>query len=165
MSSYQQIENVLGCKLPSRITFFDPNGPPYVHSALLINDRTGEIIAYSVNKCISSTLNDLSVRTTVHAEQELLYAIDKQMKEKRVPKSRRRGQKTLVSLRFNRNGKISQSKVCTSCANMISNKYKGYINNIIYCDENNVLCNVSIDQMCNISKLSSRQLAAKQAKL
>ena len=165
MSNYIKIEDLLGCKLPSLIKFFDPNGPPYTHSALLLNDRTGEIIAYAVNKCICSRLDDLSTRITVHAEQELLYAIDKQMKEKRIPKSRIRGKKTLVSLRFNRNGKISQSQVCRSCANMISNKYRGIINSISFCDENNILCNVSIDEMCKMSKFSSRQIAAKHVNL
>ena len=163
MTNFKEIENILGCKLPSIITYLDRNGPPFVHSALLINNRTSEILAYAVNKCVCSRLVDLTARITVHAVQELLYAMDRQIKEKRIPKSRMRGQKTLVSLRFNRNGKISQSQVCTACANMISNKHRNYINNISYCDENNILCTVSIDKMCKISRLSSRQLAAKDA--
>ena len=86
MTNFKEIENILGCKLPSIITYLDRNGPPFVHSALLINNRTSEILAYAVNKCVCSRLVDLTARITVHAEQELLYAMDRQIKEKRIPK-------------------------------------------------------------------------------
>ena len=39
---YEEIEDEIGCKIPDAIKYIDPNG---LHAALLINDRTGEVLA------------------------------------------------------------------------------------------------------------------------
>jgi hypothetical protein len=43
---------------------------------------------------------------------------------------------------------MGHSRVCAACAQMISNKCRDWISNIVYMDDNNTLRDVSIDEMC-----------------
>ena len=150
MANYEEVEKRLGCELPNAIKFYDPGGPGIVHVALLFNQRTRNILSYAINKRVCPDTIPDNAQITVHAEQELLqrHCIAK-------PKSQIRGVKSLISLRFNRNGRMGNSRVCTACANMISNKCKNMIDNVIYVDREQNWHEISIEEMCEIATPSS----------
>jgi hypothetical protein len=147
MQTYKDIEERLGCQLPAAIKYVSENTPLIQHVALLFNQRTRQILSYATNKriCEQKYYADCCTRISIHAEQELLNKCSRQL---RIPKNQFRGQKTLISLRFNRSGQMGHSRVCAACAQMISNKCRDWISNIVYMDDNNTLCDVSIDEMC-----------------
>ena len=148
MQTYEDIEERLGCRLPDAIKYVSANSPLIQHVALLFNKRTKQILSYATNKRICDETNyvrDCRTRISVHAEQELLNKCGRQM---RIPKNQFRGQKTLISLRFNRSGQMGHSRVCLACAHMISKKCRDWISNIVYMDDSNNLREVSIDEMC-----------------
>ena len=147
MQTYEDIEEQLGCRLPAAIKYVSSNSPMIQHVALLFNQRTKQILSYATNKRITEKkyYTDCRTRISVHAEQELLNKCGRQM---RIPKNHFRGQKTLISLRFNRSGQMGHSRVCVACAQMISSKCRDWISNIVYMDDSNILREVSIDEMC-----------------
>ena len=154
MQTYEDIEERLGCRLPAAIKYVSDNSPLIQHVALLFNQRTRQILSYATNKRITGKqyYDDCCTRISVHAEQELLHKCSRQL---RIPKNQFRGQKTLISLRFNRSGQMGHSRVCAACAQMISNKCRDLISNIMYMDDNNTLREVSIDEMCYCATPSS----------
>ena len=154
MQTYEDIEKHLGCVLPNALKFVSVNTPPSRHIAILFNQRTRQILSYATNIRLTEKKHyvDCCSRISVHAEQELLTKCRQQL---RIPKNKYRGQKTLISLRFNRSGEMGHSRVCTACAQMISNKCRNIVSNIIYMDETNHLQDVSIDEMCGLAVMSS----------
>ena len=150
---YEEIENELGCKIPDAIKYIDPDG---LHAALLINERTGEVIAYGINKriCTMNLPHDGCTRYTVHAEQEMLCNYTKIQRQLKF-NGNGRGQKTLVSLRFNRNGVSGNSKICSACAKMITNKCRGFIRNVKYMDDTKNWREVPVSEICDIAIPSS----------
>ena len=144
---YEALETELGIQLPCALKYKDPFG---IHAALLISDKTGEVLAYGINKHIcSKTMPHGKSRYTIHAEQELLRNYTK------TPKNRNRGQKTLVSLRFTHNGVCGNSKICVSCADMILNKFDGMIRTIKYMDASKTWQEASAKQIREIAVTSS----------
>ena len=139
--------------MPNAIKYVSEQTPPTRHVALLFNVRTREILSYAINIRLTEKTHFLDdcTRISVHAEQELLT----KCRRLRIPKDRYRGQKQLISLRFNRSGQMGNSRVCLACAHMISNQCRDVISNILYMDEANTLHEVSIDEMCCQATMSS----------
>jgi hypothetical protein len=154
MLTYEDVEKHIGCSLPSAIKFVSENTPPIRHVAILFNQRTREILSYATNVRLTEKKHYLDnyTRISIHAEQELLT---KCIQQARIPKNKYRGQKTLISLRFNRSGITGQSRVCTACAHMISNKCRNVISRVMYMDDANCFQEVNIDQMCSMATMSS----------
>ena len=148
---YEEIEDELGIQLPCALKYKDPSG---VHAALLISDKTGEVLAYGVNKHICpKTMPHGQSRYTIHAEQELLNNF---MRRQHQIKSKMRGAMTLLSVRFSPTGVCGSSKVCAACAQILSKKFGNLIRKVKYMDGiTKTWCESSVEQLCDIAVTSS----------
>ena len=145
---YEEIEAELGIQIPCALKYSDPLG---IHAALLISEKTGEVLAYGINKHIcSKTMPHGQTRYTVHAEQELLNNF---MRRQHQIKSKMRGAVTLLSMRFSKTGICGNSKVCRACANIVSKKFGNIIHKVKYMDGS--WHEVSVEQACDIAITSS----------
>ena len=145
---YEEIEAELGIQIPCALKYSDPLG---IHAALLISDKTGEVLAYGINKHIcSKTMPHGQTRYTVHAEQELLNNF---MRRQHQLKGKLRGAVTLISMRLSKTGICGNSKVCTACAHIVSKKFGNLIRKVKYMD--GFWREVSVEQACDIAITSS----------
>jgi hypothetical protein len=149
-------EALSGIELPKTCKYRDKTGPNTRHLALLINYRTGKVIASAWNSRICTTTESpmRNTRISIHAEQRLIRTLHNNRQANRRPESQIRGTGAMISLRVNRNGSIGQSTVCRACADMIAKSCKN-ISHVMYVDENHMLRDVTIDEMCAISIPSS----------
>ena len=152
VKSFEEAEHIIGCKIPKSIKYSDPTGPPRTHYAMLKNERTGKIIAHASHKRVRRSGPD-NVQNTQHAEQELIREVERV--KKHMTASEWRGQKTIISARFSRNGHIGNSKVCASCARLIKNKCKGYVKQVMYFSSEQEPLWLSIDDICKDASYSS----------
>ncbi len=148
---YEEIEAELGIQIPCALKYKDPNG---IHAALLICDKTGEVLAYGINKRICpKTKPHGQTRYTVHAEQELLNNFTRRQHQ---IKNKMRGAMTLLSVRFSQTGVCGNSRVCKSCAQIVSKKFGNLIRKVKYMDgTTKTWCEVSVEQVCDIAVTSS----------
>lgn len=150
---YEEIEDELGIQIPCALKYNDPLG---IHAALLISDKTGEVLAYGINKHIcSKTMPHGQTRYTVHAEQELLNNFNRRQRQLKV-KDKIRGAVTLLSMRFSPTGVCGSSKVCAACAQIVSKKFGNLIRKVKYMDGlTKTWREVSVEQVCDIAVTSS----------
>jgi hypothetical protein len=147
---YEEIEAELGIQIPCALKYKDPNG---IHAALLICDKTGEVLAYGINKHICpKTKPHGQTRYTVHAEQELLNNFTRRQHQ---IKSKMRGAMTLLSVRFSQTGVCGNSRVCKSCAQIVSKKFGNLIRKVKYMDSSKNWQETSVEQACDIAVTSS----------
>ena len=151
INKLEEIEEAIGYELPSAVRYACLTDTQVVHAAMLVNNRTGEILAHAINKRICSLDVKVTSRLSVHAEQELFYTLETKLAKNLLTTNQLRGKKTLISLRFDRNGNISHSKICSACAKIIEKKYSHFVNHVMYVDKNNKMSTISVAEMCEIS--------------
>ena len=151
MNKLEEIEDAIGYELPNAVRYACLNDTQVVHAAMLVNERTGEILAHAINKRICSLDVKVTSRLSIHAEQELFYTLEEKVSKNLLAANQLRGKKTLISLRFDRNGHISHSKICSACAQIIRKKYDHFVNDVMYVDKNKQMSTISVVEMCEIA--------------
>ncbi len=153
LTMYEEIEAELGIEIPCALKYKDPLG---IHAALLICDKTSEVLAYGVNKHICpKTMPHGQSRYTIHAEQELLNNFARRRHQIKA-KGKMRGAMTLLSVRFSRTGVCGNSMVCKACAQIVSKKFGNLIRKVKYMDgTTKTWCEASVEQVCDIAVTSS----------
>lgn len=146
-----KIEEAIGYELPRAVRYACLNDTQVVHAAMLANERTGEILAHATNKRICSLDVKVTSRLSIHAEQELFYTLETKLSKNLLTPNQMRGNKTLISLRFDRNGQISHSKIYSACAQILEKKYGHFVNNVTYVDKNKNMRTISVTEMCEIA--------------
>lgn len=148
---YEEIEAELGIQLPCALKYKDPSG---IHAALLVSDKTGEVLAYGINKHIcSKTIPHGQTRYTIHAEQELLNNFTRRH---RYIKGKIRGAITLLSIRLSNTGICGNSMVCKSCAQIVHKKFGNLVRKLKYMDgSTKTWREMSVEEACNIAVTSS----------
>jgi hypothetical protein len=149
--NYEDFERTFGFDIPNKLKYIDKNGPPRTHIAFLKNERTNKLLAYGEEKRIHQpTCED--VRNKFHAEQALLYNINKV--RNKVNPNEWRGPKTIISARFSKCGFIGNSKFCSSCAKLLLKKCSSYVDYVAYFENKN-LCKVPIKNICKDTTYST----------
>jgi hypothetical protein len=132
--NYSQIQELFGLEIPPNI-IDDSIHQPHTHVACIFNSRTGEPIVWGTNeRLLPMTVTSGYQQYYNHAEKVVIQKLIKLKHTKRLPKSKMRGPKALISIRISKSGILGQSKVCLGCAGFLV-KYANMIDQIIYMDK------------------------------
>lgn len=111
--------------------FYIENGGAHCqHVALIQSSKTSRVLSIGIN-CLKPVSKNLG--GSVHAESIAIQTFCKKLRAQKIKKSDIRHGVKLLSLRFDRTGKLKGAKPCERCSSIIRNCH--YITKVIYSDE------------------------------